>query len=176
MSEQLRKLDSIYTTFQMRKLRIQEFDTKSKIIFLGRGKIQLSEIQCFLIYYCDLVSQPFKFLVILNLCTLEHCGSVQLNNIPASFLLYTPNYQRNAKIRALCKVSHIIEIQPTYFTGYMIVYGIKWQSPSFLATGTSFVEDVFHGPGEGGGLRMILKEACNLDASRVQFTVGLALP
>ena len=38
MSEQLRKLDSIYTTFQMRKLRIQEFDTKSKIIFLGRGE------------------------------------------------------------------------------------------------------------------------------------------
>lgn len=113
--------------------------------------------------------------MILNLGTLEHCRSVQLNNIPASFLLYTPNHQRNAKIRALCKVSHI-EIQPTYFTGYMIVYRIKWQSPSFLAIRTSFVEDIFHGPGEGGGFRMILKEAYNLDASRVQLTVGLALP
>ena len=113
--------------------------------------------------------------MILNLCTLEHCRSVQLNNIPASFLLHTPNCQRNAKAKALCKVSHIIEIQRTYFTGYMTVYRIKGQSPSFLAPGTSFVEDIFHGPGEGGGFRMILKEACNLDASCVQFTVGLAL-
>lgn len=44
MSEQPRKLESIYTTFQMRKLRIQEFDTKSKIVFLGRGEIQLPEL------------------------------------------------------------------------------------------------------------------------------------